>query len=182
MSRHWRIRLRSIRASSRTLRLRIPCRLAFLALATLPSSVFGPHDRPHGFQPSRISIPGNSASQVSGQTSLTGDGLARTRGRARICAASGGSLFDRVLRLVQPTPPSPGARVANTGRGLLRQSRVGPGRGGVTRWRWDAVNLWTVGCADARRTAQARSPMDKPGKTLCVSHLAHRSAAVHKTS
>jgi len=31
------------------------------------------------------------------------------------------------------------------------------------------VNLWTVGCADPRLTAQARSPMDKPGKTLCVS-------------
>jgi hypothetical protein len=31
------------------------------------------------------------------------------------------------------------------------------------------VNLWTVGCADPRLTAQARSPMDKPGKTQCVS-------------
>ena len=31
------------------------------------------------------------------------------------------------------------------------------------------MNLWTVGCADPRLTAQARSPMDKPGKTLCVS-------------
>jgi hypothetical protein len=31
------------------------------------------------------------------------------------------------------------------------------------------VNLWTVGCADPRLTAQARSPMGKPGKTLCVS-------------
>jgi len=31
------------------------------------------------------------------------------------------------------------------------------------------VNLWTVGCADPRLTAQARSPMDKPGKTLRVS-------------
>ena len=29
--------------------------------------------------------------------------------------------------------------------------------------------MWTVGCADARLTAQARSPMDKPGKTPCVS-------------
>jgi hypothetical protein len=26
------------------------------------------------------------------------------------------------------------------------------------------VNLWTVGCADPRLTAQARSPMDKLGK------------------
>jgi hypothetical protein len=31
------------------------------------------------------------------------------------------------------------------------------------------VNLWTVGCADPRLTAPARSPMDKPGKTLRVS-------------
>ena len=31
------------------------------------------------------------------------------------------------------------------------------------------MNLWTVGCADPRLTAQARSPMDKPGKTLGVS-------------
>ena len=43
------------------------------------------------------------------------------------------------------------------------------------------MNLWTVGCADPRLTAQARSPMDKPGKTQWVSpHLAHRSAAAHK--
>jgi hypothetical protein len=34
----------------RTLRLRIPCRRALLALAILPRSVFGPHDRSHGFQ------------------------------------------------------------------------------------------------------------------------------------
>jgi hypothetical protein len=33
------------------------------------------------------------------------------------------------------------------------------------------VNLWTVGGADPRLTAQARSPMDKPGKTQCVSPL-----------
>ncbi len=26
------------------------------------------------------------------------------------------------------------------------------------------MNLWTVGCADPRLTAPARSPMDKPGK------------------
>ena len=31
------------------------------------------------------------------------------------------------------------------------------------------MNLWTVGCADPRLTAPARSPMDKPGKTLRVS-------------
>jgi len=32
-----------------------------------------------------------------------------------------------------------------------------------------AVNLWTVGCADARLTTQAWSPMDKPEKTHSVS-------------
>ena len=43
------------------------------------------------------------------------------------------------------------------------------------------MNLWTVGCADPRLTAPARSPMDKPGKTPCVfPRLAHRSAAAHK--
>jgi len=31
------------------------------------------------------------------------------------------------------------------------------------------MNLWTVGCADPRLIARARSPMDKPGKTPCVS-------------
>ena len=31
------------------------------------------------------------------------------------------------------------------------------------------MNLWTVGCADPRLTAPARSPMDKLGKTPCVS-------------
>jgi hypothetical protein len=30
------------------------------------------------------------------------------------------------------------------------------------------VNLWTVGCADPRLTAQARFPIDKPGETQCV--------------
>jgi putative transposase len=39
----------------------------------------------------------------------------------------------------------------------------------LTRCRAGAVNLWTVGCADPRLTAQARSPMDKPGNTPCVS-------------
>jgi hypothetical protein len=43
------------------------------------------------------------------------------------------------------------------------------------------VNLWTVGCADPRLTAQARSPMDKPGESaMRFPHLAHRSAAAHK--
>jgi len=32
------------------------------------------------------------------------------------------------------------------------------------------VDLWTVGCADSRLTAQARFPMDNPWKTLRVSH------------
>src|SRR4051794_30021772 len=31
-----------------------------------------------------------------------------------------------------------------------------------------AMNLWTVGCADPHLTAQARSPMGKPGKTPYV--------------
>jgi hypothetical protein len=42
------------------------------------------------------------------------------------------------------------------------------------------VNLWTVGCADPRLTAQARSPMDKPGKTPCVSPTLPTGAAAHK--
>ena len=42
------------------------------------------------------------------------------------------------------------------------------------------MNLWTVGCADPRLTAQARSPMDKPGKRYAFPPLAHRSAAAHK--
>jgi DNA invertase Pin-like site-specific DNA recombinase len=39
VSRHWRIVVRSIRASSRARRLRIPCRRAFTALVALPPSV-----------------------------------------------------------------------------------------------------------------------------------------------
>ena len=54
ISRHWRINARSIRASSRARRLRIPCFREFIALAALPPSVFGPLDRTHGFQ-ARIS-------------------------------------------------------------------------------------------------------------------------------
>ena len=42
------------------------------------------------------------------------------------------------------------------------------------------MNLWTVGCADPRLTAPARSPMDKPGKRDAFPPLAHRSAAAHK--
>jgi hypothetical protein len=43
------------------------------------------------------------------------------------------------------------------------------------------VNLWTVGCADPRLTAQARSPMDKAGENaMRFPRLAHRSAAAHK--
>ena len=33
------------------------------------------------------------------------------------------------------------------------------------------MNLWIAGCADARLTAQARTPIDKPGKTPCVSPI-----------
>jgi hypothetical protein len=107
-----------------------------------------------------------------------GEALARF-GRPEIFNSDQGSQFtseeftrvllDQGIEISMATPPSPGARVENTGRGLLHQTRAGRGRGGVTRWRWDAVNLWTVGCADTRLTAQARSPMDKPGKTPCVS-------------
>ena len=39
----------------------------------------------------------------------------------------------------------------------------------LSAWRNNAVNLWTAGCAGARLTAQARSPMDKPGKMPCIS-------------
>src|SRR5258705_390058 len=75
----------------------------------------------------------------------------------------------RILRLVQSAAPASGAQVANTGRGLFRPARASRRTGRVTRWHRNAVNLWTVGCADPRLTAQARSPVDKPGKTLCVS-------------
>jgi hypothetical protein len=37
------------------------------------------------------------------------------------------------------------------------------------------VNLWTVGCADPRLTAPARSQ-----NAMRFPHLAHRSAAAHK--
>src|SRR5712675_1669418 len=75
----------------------------------------------------------------------------------------------RILQLVQSAASASGARVANTGRGLFRPARASRRTGRVTQWRGGAVNLWTVGCADPRLTAQARSPMDKPGKTPCVS-------------
>src|SRR3981081_3351096 len=39
----------------------------------------------------------------------------------------------RLLRLVQPAPSASGTRVANTGRGLLRQACASRGSGGVTR-------------------------------------------------
>ena len=42
------------------------------------------------------------------------------------------------------------------------------------------MNLWTVGCADPRLTAQARSPMDKRENAMRFPRLAHRSAAAHK--
>src|SRR6202030_2520874 len=61
-----------------------------------------------------------------------------------------------------------GARLANTGRGLPRPIDSGDGTGRLTPRQGGAVNLWTVGCADPRLTAQARSPMGKPGKTQCV--------------
>ena len=73
---------------------------------------------------------------------------------------------------MQPKPAiidASGARLANTGRGLPRPIDSGDGTGRLTPWQGGAVNLWTVGCADPRLTAPARSPMDKPGKTPCVS-------------
>jgi hypothetical protein len=43
------------------------------------------------------------------------------------------------------------------------------------------MNLWTVGCADPRLTAPARSPMGQAGeKAMRFPRLAHRSAAAHK--
>src|SRR6516162_4698270 len=75
----------------------------------------------------------------------------------------------RVLQLVQSAASASGARLANTGRGVPRPIDGGVGTGRLTPCRGGAVNLWTVGCADPRLTAPARSPMDKPGKTLCVS-------------
>src|SRR5207248_11214541 len=54
-----------------------------------------------------------------------------------------------------------GAQLANTGRGLPRPINGGDGAGRLTPCRAGAVNLWTVGCADPRLTAQVRSPMDK---------------------
>src|SRR3984893_4006922 len=54
-----------------------------------------------------------------------------------------------------------GARLANTGRGLPRPIDSGDGTGRLTPWQGGAVNLWTVGCADPRLTAQARSPMGR---------------------
>ena len=42
------------------------------------------------------------------------------------------------------------------------------------------MNLWTVGCADPRLTAPARSPMDGRENAMCFPRLAHRSAAAHK--
>src|SRR5260370_30200189 len=69
-----------------------------------------------------------------------------------------------MLQRVKSAASASGARVANTGRGLFRPARASRRTGRVTRWHEGAVNLWTVGCADPRLTAQARSPMDKPGK------------------
>jgi hypothetical protein len=49
------------------------------------------------------------------------------------------------------------AGLTNTGRSVFRQGNADDGRRCVIRWRSNAVNLWTVGCADARETAHARS-------------------------
>jgi len=42
------------------------------------------------------------------------------------------------------------------------------------------VNLWTVGCADPRLTAQARSLWTSRENAMSFPHLAPRSAAAHK--
>jgi hypothetical protein len=60
-------------------------------------------------------------------------------------------------------------RLGVPARCLPRPIDGGDGTGRLTRCRGGAVNLWTVGCADPRLTAQARSPMDELGKTPCVS-------------
>jgi hypothetical protein len=42
------------------------------------------------------------------------------------------------------------------------------------------MNLWTVGCADPRLTAPARSPYGQAGENaMPFPRLAHRSAAAH---
>ena len=42
------------------------------------------------------------------------------------------------------------------------------------------MNLWTVGGADPRLTAQARSPIDESGKTRCVSPICPQVGGAHK--
>ena len=42
------------------------------------------------------------------------------------------------------------------------------------------MNLWTVGCADPRLTAQRGPLWTSRGKRYAFPHLAHRSAAAHK--
>jgi hypothetical protein len=86
----------------------------------------------------------------------------------------------RVLRLVQPASPASVAGLANTRRSVFQKGNADDGKGCVIRWRSDAVILWTVGCADARLTAQARSPTDKPGKRLAFPPSCPQVAAVHK--
>src|ERR1700746_2434414 len=75
----------------------------------------------------------------------------------------------RCLRLGRSAGSASGTRLANTGRGVPWPIDGCVGTGRLTPCRGGAVNLWTVGCADPRLTAPARSPMDKPGKTQCVS-------------
>ena len=87
----------------------------------------------------------------------------------------------RILRLVQPAAPASGARLANTGRGLLRQTRVGRGRGGVTRWRMgrcEFVDSRLRRCPPDRASAVSYGQAGE--NALRFPHLAHRSAAVHK--
>src|SRR6516162_4674655 len=86
----------------------------------------------------------------------------------------------RILRLVSSAASASGARLAHTERGLSRPIDDSDGTGRLTRCRADALNLWTVGCADPRLTAPARSPWTSWGNAMRFLPLAHRSAAAHK--
>src|SRR6516162_8172217 len=59
----------------------------------------------------------------------------------------------RILRLVSSAASASGARLAHTERGLSRPIDDSDGTGRLTRCRSDALNLWTVGCADPRLAA-----------------------------
>src|SRR6516164_3315801 len=58
----------------------------------------------------------------------------------------------------------PVARLAHTERSLPRPINDSDGTGRLTPCQAGAVSLWTVGCADSRLTAPARSPWTSRGK------------------